>query len=205
MRPNELTTILLVDDEEVLRESISDFLEDRDYKVFTAENGYTALEIFKKEKPDLILSDLRMPEMDGLELLQTIGTLSPETPLIVVSGTGRISDTIQALQFGAWDYILKPVQDMDIIIHAVEKCLERAQLQRQNKLLSAGLRNLGLGANGGAAEGEHPPCDDQRPPKKGITDHQKPLCLYRCRPVWLHSARRIRRTYGSSRRQSVSL
>ena len=128
-----MTTILLVDDEEVLRESIADFLEDREYRVITAENGYIALELFQQEKPDLILSDLRMPEMDGLELLEKIGELSPETPFVVVSGTGRISDTVHALQLGAWDYILKPVQDMDIIIHAVEKCFERVQLQRQNR------------------------------------------------------------------------
>lgn len=128
-----MTTILLVDDEEVLRESIADFLEDREYRVITAENGYIAFELFQQKKPDLILSDLRMPEMDGLELLEKIAEHSPETPFIVVSGTGRISDTVQALQLGAWDYILKPVQDMDIIIHAVEKCLEKVKLQRQNK------------------------------------------------------------------------
>jgi PAS domain S-box-containing protein len=133
MIDERLTTILLVDDEEVLRESVSDFLEDREYRVITAENGFAALEIYKEESPDLVLTDLRMPEMDGLELLKKIGKIAPEIPLIVVSGTGRISDTVQALQLGAWDYILKPVQDMNIIIHAVEKCLERAELQLQNK------------------------------------------------------------------------
>lgn len=142
MARDELITILLVDDEEVLRESITDFLEDRDYRVLTAENGFRALELLEKEHPDLVLSDLRMPEMDGLELLQKIGEKSPEIPFIVVSGTGRISDTVQALQFGAWDYILKPVQDMDIIIHAVEKCLERSHLQRQNKLYQQDLEAL---------------------------------------------------------------
>ncbi len=137
-----MTTILLVDDEEILRESISDFLEDRNYRVITAENGYVALELFKKETPDLILSDLRMPEMDGLELLEKITAISPETPFVVVSGTGRISDTVQALQLGAWDYILKPVQDLDIIIYAVEKCLERVKLQRQNKRYQEDLESL---------------------------------------------------------------
>ena len=138
----KLITVLLVDDEEILRESISDFLEDRDYRVITAENGYVALELFEKEKPDLILSDLRMPEMDGLELLEKITAISPETPFVVVSGTGRIGDTVQALQLGAWDYILKPVQDLDIIICAIEKCLERVQLQRQNKHYQEDLESL---------------------------------------------------------------
>jgi PAS domain S-box-containing protein len=138
----KFTKILLVDDEEILRESILDFLEDRDYQVVTAENGHVALELFKQEKPDLILSDLRMPEMDGLELLAEITAISPETPFVVVSGTGRISDTVQALQLGAWDYILKPVHDLDIIIYAVEKCLERVQLQRQNKRYHDDLESL---------------------------------------------------------------
>lgn len=142
MQSEMVTTILLVDDEEVLRESISDFLEDRDFKVITAENGYRALELFEERQPTLVLSDLRMPEMDGLELLQKIVEISPETPFIVVSGTGRISDTVQALQLGAWDYILKPVQDMDIIIHAIDKCLERLQLQRQNTLYQQDLEAL---------------------------------------------------------------
>lgn len=138
----ELITILLVDDEEILRESISDFLEDRNYRVIKAENGYVALDVFEKERPDIILSDLRMPEMDGLELLEKINAISPETPFVVVSGTGRISDTVQALQLGAWDYILKPVQDLDIIICAVEKCLERVQLERQNKRYQEDLESL---------------------------------------------------------------
>ena len=137
-----MATILLVDDEEILRESITDFLEDRDYRVVTAENGHVALELFKQERPDLILSDLRMPEMDGLELLKKITAISPETPFVVVSGTGRISDTVQALQLGAWDYILKPVQDLNIIIYAVEKCLERVHLQRQNKRYQDDLESL---------------------------------------------------------------
>ncbi|MCP4676447.1 MAG: response regulator, partial [Deltaproteobacteria bacterium] len=105
-------TILVIEDEKILCESMADYLEDLDFRVLTAENGRLGLELFERERPDLVLTDLRMPEVDGLEVLARAGELAPETPLIVVSGTGRISDSVQALRLGAWDYILKPVEDM---------------------------------------------------------------------------------------------
>ncbi len=127
-----IITILVIEDEEILRESLADYLEDRDFRVVTAENGRVGLEVFARESPDLVLTDLRMPEVDGLDVLCRARELSPETPLIVVSGTGNISDSVQALRFGAWDYILKPVEDMSIIALAVDKALERARLRREN-------------------------------------------------------------------------
>ncbi len=126
-------TILVIDDEEALRESMSDYLEDRGFRVLTAENGCVGLEVFERERPDLVLTDLRMPEVDGLEVLRLAGEISPETPLIVVSGTGHISDSVRALRLGAWDYILKPIEDMSIIAHCLEKAFERARLRRENR------------------------------------------------------------------------
>ncbi|MCP4398348.1 MAG: response regulator [bacterium] len=131
--PDAITSILVIEDETILRESLAGYLEDRDFRVVTAENGRMGLELFERERPDLVLTDLRMPEVDGLDVLRRAGDLSPETPLIVVSGTGNISDSIQALRFGAWDYILKPVEDMSIIALAVDKALERARLRRENR------------------------------------------------------------------------
>jgi sigma-B regulation protein RsbU (phosphoserine phosphatase) len=125
-------TILVIDDEEIVRESLTDHLEDRGFRVLTAENGRIGLEIFHQESPDLILTDLRMPEMDGLELLDRVVKNSPDTPVIVVSGTGNITDSVQALRSGAWDYILKPVTDMSIVSYAVGNALERAALKREN-------------------------------------------------------------------------
>ena len=108
-------TILIIDDEEILRESIGGFLEDRDFNVIQGENGKVGIELFKKYSPDLVITDLRMPEVDGLEVLKTIHNISKDIPLIVISGTGRIEDSVEALRSGAWDYILKPVLD----IHSV--------------------------------------------------------------------------------------
>ncbi len=136
------TTILVIEDEEILRESIADYLEDRNFRVLTAENGSVGIEVFARARPDLVLTDLRMPEVDGLDVLRRVGELSPDTPLIVVSGTGRISDAVQALRLGAWDYILKPVEDLSIITLAADKALERARLRRENRAYQEHLEAL---------------------------------------------------------------
>jgi len=142
MEASNIATILIIDDESVIRQTYADFLEDRDFNVLTAENGLTGLEILKEARPDLVLTDLRMPEMNGLEVLQRAREISPETPLIVISGTGQISDTIQALRLGAWDYILKPVEDMSIITHAVDQALEKARLLSENRDYQQNLEEL---------------------------------------------------------------
>ncbi|MCK5075044.1 MAG: response regulator, partial [Calditrichia bacterium] len=121
------------DDEDFIRQSFCAYLEDFGYTVFEAANGREGLDVFRKEKINLILVDLRMPEIDGLEVLDTVKNESPDTPVIVVSGTGVIGDVVDALHKGAWDYILKPIQEMSVLIHAVEKALERANLINENR------------------------------------------------------------------------
>jgi PAS domain S-box-containing protein len=133
MNEKKSTLILHIDDEESIRLSIQGFLEDFDYEVVTAENGKIGLEKFRELNPDLVLVDLRMPEVDGLDVLAEICESSPETPIIVISGTGVIADVIEALRLGAWNYILKPIQNMSVLLHAVESALERAFLMRDNK------------------------------------------------------------------------
>ena len=142
MLSNFKYTILVIDDEDILRESIVSFLEDRDYKVLQAENGKVGIELFKTNKPDIVITDLRMPEIDGLEVLKVINNISPDVPLIVISGTGRIEDSVEALRSGAWDYILKPVLDMTIISHSVNRSLERSYLIQQNRLYQEKLELL---------------------------------------------------------------
>lgn len=127
------TTILIIDDQAPIRQSMADYLEDLDYRILTAENGRIRLALFDKEKVDLVLVDLRMPEVDGLDVLAQITTKSPVTPLIVVLGTGAIADAIEALHHGTWDYLLKPIQDFSVLIHAVENVLDKARLKRENR------------------------------------------------------------------------
>ena len=134
MTKKNTQVILTIDDEEFVRSSFSNFLEDCGYDILEAENGRIGLDVFSKENPDLVLVDLRMPEIDGLEVLAQITKQSPETPVIVVSsGTGMIDDAVDALRHGAWDYILKPVSDLSVLSHAVQKCLERAILKKENR------------------------------------------------------------------------
>jgi len=125
--------VLTIEDEKAVREIIRIFLEENGYSVLEAENGRIGLEVFEQERPDIALVDLRMPEVDGLEVLRRIKEISPETPLIVVSGTGVIADAIEALHLGAWDYVLKPMESMSVLLHAIEKAQERFQLIRENR------------------------------------------------------------------------
>ena len=133
MRHHSRASILTIEDEAAVRLSITNYLEDRDFRVIEAENGRIGLEMFRKESPDLVLVDLRMPEVDGLEVLAAVSDESPNTPIIVISGTGIIADAIESLHLGAWDYILKPIKDMAFLLHSVEKTLERARLIREKQ------------------------------------------------------------------------
>ena len=125
--------VLVIDDEASVRESIRRFLEDGGYVVRQAEDGRVGLELFKQEPTDLVLVDLRMPEVDGLEVLSQIVGMSPDTPVMVVSGTGVLRDAIEALRLGAWDFLTKPIEDMGVLLYAVERALERARLLRENR------------------------------------------------------------------------
>lgn len=145
--------ILVIDDEVYIRDSVISFLEDHGFDLISAENGRIGLEKFDQEKPDLVLCDLRMPEMDGLDVLDYIASKNSKIPVIIVSGAGNISDTVEALRLGAWDYIIKPIQDMNVLLHAVKKAFERADfireknqyqenLEKANKELNLSLETL---------------------------------------------------------------
>ncbi len=136
------TTILIIDDEVIIRRSFADYLQDQGYQTLTAENGHVGLEILEHEQPDLVLTDLRMPEVDGLQVVERGSQLAPDTPVLVVSGAGRIGDVIQALRLGAWDYILKPVEDMSVLEHQVKKALEKVRLIRENRMYQENLEAL---------------------------------------------------------------
>jgi PAS domain S-box-containing protein len=142
MENDSRNTILVIEDEAPVRMSIKAYLEDHGYKVIEAENGRVGLEVFWRESLDLILVDLRMPEVDGLEVLASVAAESPDIPTIVVSGTGVIRDAVEALRLGAWDYVLKPIADMDVLLHAVQKTLERSKLLIDNKMHRERLEQL---------------------------------------------------------------
>ncbi|HBD07849.1 MAG TPA: hypothetical protein DCZ69_06265 [Syntrophobacteraceae bacterium] len=129
----EVPTLLTIDDEEAVRRSIRVFFEDSGFEVQEAGDGRTGLEIFREKKPGVVLVDLRMPGMSGLEVIQALSAESPETPVITLSGTGMIGDAIEAIRRGAWDYVTKPILDMAELEHVVNMALERARLRRESR------------------------------------------------------------------------
>ncbi len=125
--------ILTIDDDINVRSNLVAYLEDSGFDVVEAENGRRGLEVFAESSPDLVLVDLRMPVMGGMEVLERLRQDAPDVPVIVVSGVGVLEEAVEALRHGAWDYVTKPVTDMRVLEHAVNKALERARLLEERK------------------------------------------------------------------------
>jgi len=123
--------ILIIEDDPSIREVIGDYLSTKGFQTLRAEDGKAGLDLFSKESPDLVLLDLRLPVMDGLEVLKNISKDAPDIPVIIVSGKGTVKDASEALKIGAWDYITKPIFDMQVLDIAVHNVLERAKLRRE--------------------------------------------------------------------------
>lgn len=126
-------TILLVEDDPFVRQSMAFFLENLGYHVLQGKDGHEGLELFTHEAPDLMILDLQMPGMNGLELLAAIKSDLSVTPTIVVSGTGSMDDIIATLKLGAWDYLTKPIEDLAVLEHAVTQALEKSRLLKENR------------------------------------------------------------------------
>jgi PAS domain S-box-containing protein len=120
--------VLVVDDEEAIRRNFRSFLEDHGYRVTVAADGEEGMAAFSREQPSVVLTDLRMGKMNGLELVAAVHGASPDTPLIVVSGTGTVRDAVAAIRLGAWDYVLKPLQEEDELLVVINRTLERRRL-----------------------------------------------------------------------------
>ncbi len=132
-------TLLCIDDDSMLLNILQSYFELKGYRVITAENGAIGIELFQRHSPDLILVDLRMPIADGFQVLREIKAKRPETPIIVISGEGEMADVIQALHLGAWSYLTKPIENYELLEHAVKQALEKADLIEQNKAYQDGL------------------------------------------------------------------
>jgi len=130
---SENPTLLTIDDEEPFRRSIRGFFEDSGFEVWEAANGQEGLAIFRDRQPQVVLVDLGMPGISGLEVIQTLAAEAPEVPLVVLSGTGVITDAIGAIRKGAWDYVMKPVADMAALEHVVKNVQERAKLRAEKR------------------------------------------------------------------------
>jgi len=136
---NKQYTLLTIDDDEVVRESISIYLEDSGFDVHEACCGHEGVEFFAKLQPDIVLTDLQMPDMGGLDVISKIRDISPETPIIVVSGTGVLEDSVEAIRRGAWDYIYKPITDLELMGGVIQRSLDKACIQKENHIYQRSL------------------------------------------------------------------
>jgi two-component system response regulator PilR (NtrC family) len=128
-------SVLIVEDEQVLRESLAGLLEAEGYDVFQAAHGDEAYKIVLEHPVDVVLSDVRMPEMDGMALLSHLRQLAPETPVIMVTAYGTVNSAVEAMRTGAWDYLLKPVQFDDLLMK-IERALEFGAMSRDRRVMT---------------------------------------------------------------------
>jgi signal transduction histidine kinase len=135
------TQLLLVDDEPGILKVLGISLADRGYRVLTAENGEGALRVFHEARPEIILTDIKMPGMDGIELLKRIKEESPNTEVIMITGHGEMELAIQSLKYDASDFITKPIDDEALEI-ALRRALEKLSYKRKLKEYTENLENL---------------------------------------------------------------
>src|SRR3954454_16054886 len=128
-------TVLIVEDEKVLRESLAELLGEEGHNVIQAPDGKAAYELILQRPVDLVLSDIRMPEMDGLTLLGHLQKIAPQTPVIMVTAFGTVESAVAAMRAGAYDYLRKPVQFDDVLLK-VERALQFSEMSRSQKVIT---------------------------------------------------------------------
>ncbi|MBN2426081.1 MAG: sigma-54-dependent Fis family transcriptional regulator [Calditrichaceae bacterium] len=126
--------ILIVDDEKDTLEMMQDLFESKGYETEAAVNGLEALNIIRNQEPDIVLTDIRMPEMDGMQLLQELTKDYPNLPVLMVTAHGTISAAVDAMKMGARDYIMKPL-NLDEILAKVERITQLSTLIKENEYL----------------------------------------------------------------------
>lgn len=135
--------ILVVDDEKSMREILEIFLKSEGYGVATAENGEKAIEAVKKDIFDLIITDMKMPRVNGLELLRNVKQITPDVAVVLITAFGTTESAVEAMKLGAYDYIQKPFQ-MDNIRLVVKNALDKQKLKKDVSILKQQLKPLSL-------------------------------------------------------------
>ncbi len=135
-------TILLIDDEVDIVEILASMLVNEGYDVVTAGDGVEGLAKFKSISPDLVITDVKMPRMDGLEVLRAIKDAGSDVDVIIFTGHSDESTAIECIRRGAYDYLLKPLEDVDVLLVAINRALGKRALEQQNKALLQQLKDL---------------------------------------------------------------
>ncbi|HZJ73746.1 MAG TPA: sigma-54 dependent transcriptional regulator [Perlabentimonas sp.] len=129
-----MSKILVVDDEKAIRNSLKEILEFEKHSVDIAEDGESAIELFTKNGYDLVLCDIKMPQMDGIEVLEKLQDISAETPVVMISGHGNIDTAVESIKKGAYDFIEKPL-DLNRILITIRNATDKSSLIKETKTL----------------------------------------------------------------------
>jgi DNA-binding NtrC family response regulator len=131
------STVLVVDDRELMRDGVAETLQRAGLTVVTATDGNAALEQIARRRPDAVVSDLKMPGMTGIELLEQVRRIDEELPVILMTAFGAVDSAVKAMKVGAFDYLTKPFEGDELVI-AVKRALEHTRLVRENAVLRRG-------------------------------------------------------------------
>lgn len=120
------SSLLLIDDDPDILMTLTAYLEDSGYQVYGAKDGESGVELFAHCNPDIVVTDLRMPKLDGYGVITAIKARSPQTPIIALTGTGDYHVAGQVTALGAWGCLYKPLNDLNDLVLAIETALEQA-------------------------------------------------------------------------------
>jgi two-component system response regulator HydG len=137
----EPKNILLVDDHKSFRDTLAKILSAEGFRVFPANDGEEALDILRQEFIHLVLTDLKMPKMDGVELLKVAKTIRPETEVIIITGYGTVDTAVTAMKDGAYDYLQKPFKPREVL-KLVRKAVEKQSLVLENRILQERIKDF---------------------------------------------------------------
>src|SRR3954467_3961533 len=129
-----MADILIIDDEKAIRKTLSEILSFEGYKIDEASDGEEGLKKFKEKTYDVVLCDIKMPKVDGIEFLQKAGEKNPDVPVIMISGHGNIDTAVEAVKKGAYDYISKP-PDLNRLLITLRNAVEKQSLVSETKVL----------------------------------------------------------------------
>jgi DNA-binding NtrC family response regulator len=131
--------ILILDDEAAQRDILTGYLKKKGYKIFSASSGREGIETIKNNPVDIILSDFKMPDLNGIEVLEQVKKINPEISFVIVTAYGTVENAVKAMRLGAFDYISKPV-DLDELDIMIERIIEHKNLKSENQLLKTQLQ-----------------------------------------------------------------
>jgi two-component system NtrC family response regulator len=132
-------SILIIDDEEAQRNILKGYLDKKGYRIFSASSGTEGIELIQKNMIDIVLSDYKMPDKTGLEVLETVKEINPEISFVILTAYGTIENAVKAMRLGAFDYIAKPV-DLDELDLLLERIIENKNLKSEILLLKNQLK-----------------------------------------------------------------